>query len=523
MKFRIKSFTNALLIFSLSLVYIGTAANPEPNQFEAFINGQRHELPTKQFDHSRRLHYIDIRELASLLNVKPSFSNDAREAKLDFGRDVVTATAQNPFINIGERIVQMPVDAHFANGRIYVPLPYFVDVISPYYPGSLFIVNSAPAPNPGTVSNAGDQPVASRDKTPARPLFSNIFDIIVEEKANGTLIRVQTGKDFNESHINARITRQWLYIDIYGGKIDKALSTKDNLPGFVRKIVPLQMAQMAQLSFQLRGEVTRQKVFTDNRNHEILVSLTTEERVSKDILRSLREEKKKWLIDTIVIDPGHGGKDPGAIGPGNVYEKNVTLAIAKEVKKLLVARSDVRVVMTREDDRFIPLKDRTKLANREQGKLFISIHANSNRNRSVEGLTTYFLGQANNEEALEVAKRENSVIRYEQDKSSYAKLENEGLILLALAQNSFQSESQELAAIVQKEISKSTSTRDRGVKQAGFSVLIGASMPNILIETAFISNRREAKQLQSKRYQQKVAEGVFNSILRFKKKYESGM
>ena len=229
------------------------------------------------------------------------------------------------------------------------------------------------------------------------------------------------------------------------------------------------------------------------------------------------------MIDTIILDPGHGGRDPGAIGPRGTYEKNITLSIARHLKSIIEKKTDMRVVMTRQNDHFISLKERTKLANREQGKLFISIHANSNRNRRVKGLTTYLLGAARTEEAIESARRENAVIRYESDSTSYADFNTENYILASMAQNSYQQESEEFAALMQDEISQRASVKNRGVRQAGYYVLIGASMPNVLIETGFISNREEEKRLKSYQYQKKVARGIFEGIIKFKTKYESGI
>ena len=175
--------------------------------------------------------------------------------------------------------------------------------------------------------------------------------------------------------------------------------------------------------------------------------------------------------------------------------------------------------MTREDDTFIELHQRTAFANQNQAKLFISIHANSNPNRRVRGISTYFLVPPNTEEAREVAMRENSVIKYE-DGSKYAKLSNENFILSAMAQNVYNTESQDLAAIVQREISRRCRLKNRGIKQAGYYVLWGVAMPNILVETAFISNSYEEKLLRSRSFQKKMAEALFESIIKFKKKYE---
>jgi N-acetylmuramoyl-L-alanine amidase len=241
--------------------------------------------------------------------------------------------------------------------------------------------------------------------------------------------------------------------------------------------------------------------------------------LGSDIIAKLKNNREKWKIDKIVIDPGHGGRDPGARGRGNTREKDVVLDIAKKLKKIFEKKSDVQVFMTRETDEYISLKDRTQFANKKEGKLFISIHANWNRNSQVSGATTYFLGLAKSEEALDIAQRENEVIKYEGngDDSNYS---NEMKILATMAQNDYNKESQELAAMIQKDMEQHSGLADRGVKQAGFYVMVGASMPNVLVETAFLSNPREEKLLKSSSFQQKVAEAIFESVMRFKEKYE---
>jgi len=206
-----------------------------------------------------------------------------------------------------------------------------------------------------------------------------------------------------------------------------------------------------------------------------------------------------------------------------VREKDVTLEIARRLKRLIERRLKLRVVMTRNEDRFIPLKERTSLANREGGKVFVSIHANSNPSKHVDGFTTYFLGPAKTEEALEVARRENEAIQYEDETSGYADLSDENFILVAMAQNAFNKESQDLAATVQEELDRAVPLTNRGVKQAGYYVLIGASMPNILVETAFISNPNEERLLKSGTFQEKIAEALCESLRRFKAKYEAGI
>ena len=497
-------------------------------QLEAIVDGTRHTLPSATFAETDDLAFISVDKLAEILNLQTYHSNNTRKAILYIGDIEVKVTALNPFVSIDDEMIQMPVSTHYRNHEVYVPTTHFLHLISPYLGNKPTLLKSLAS----TPTSAPAQPVvvAKTEPPPAPPQpevksspYTRITDLQVEEKANGTLIRIKAEKALESSHINSRVTNGWLYVDIYKGSVNGLQVREDSIGEFIKEIVPVQLGQSAQLSFKINGEIASRKIYTDAAAHEVLVSLKTEERVSPDLLKTLESEKQKWLIDTIVIDPGHGGHDPGAIGPSKLYEKHVTLAIGLKLRDLFKDRSDIKVVMTRDDDRFIPLKDRTKLANQAQGKLFLSIHANSNRNSRVNGVTTYFLGQAKTEEALEVSRRENAVINYEKDTSLYSEFQNESFILLTLAQNAYQQESQDLAALVQAEVSKRISIRNRGVKQAGYYVLIGASMPNILVETAFISNRREEKLLKSGKFQQDIAEGIFASVMRFKELFEQGI
>ena len=219
--------------------------------------------------------------------------------------------------------------------------------------------------------------------------------------------------------------------------------------------------------------------------------------------------------DTVVLDAGHGGKDPGAIGKYGTKEKDVALDITKRAGELL-EKSGIKVVYTRDEDVFIPLLDRTKIANDSNGKLFVSIHANANKNRKVQGFETFLLRQGKSDDAIEVASRENSVIKLEEFTDRYEDLTGEALIMATMAQSMFMKESEDLASIIQMELDKRLNTPNRGVKQAGFYVLIGASMPNALVEVGFISNPSEEKMLRQKAHKQKIAEAIYQAIKHFK-------
>jgi N-acetylmuramoyl-L-alanine amidase len=216
---------------------------------------------------------------------------------------------------------------------------------------------------------------------------------------------------------------------------------------------------------------------------------------------------------TIVLDAGHGGHDPGSIGPSGVREKEVTLAVVRRLAQLLDKEPGVRVVLTRGDDTFVPLGERTKIANREKADLFVSVHANAAESRQAEGFETYFLSAAKTEDARRVAQMENSVLRYENPSIDPASLGELNFILWDLAQNEYLRESSMLAESVQEEINRRLDLRSRGVKQAGFFVLNGAYMPAILFEMAFISNPREESLLHDSSFQSRIAEGLAESLL----------
>ena len=221
-------------------------------------------------------------------------------------------------------------------------------------------------------------------------------------------------------------------------------------------------------------------------------------------------------VGKIVIDPGHGGHDPGAIGPTGLKEKDVALSIAKRMETIIKKELNCEVVLTRRDDRFIPLEERTAFANTEKADLFISIHANASPNRNAYGIETYLLNFSSDEGAVQVAARENA--------TSTKKISDLMPLLQELMRNSKVNESTQLAEHIQGSLVKTLRTdyskvKDLGVKQAPFYVLIGAKMPSILVEVSFLSNKREEKRLRSGKYLDKLAFSISRGI----KEYIDGM
>jgi N-acetylmuramoyl-L-alanine amidase len=216
---------------------------------------------------------------------------------------------------------------------------------------------------------------------------------------------------------------------------------------------------------------------------------------------------------TIVIDPGHGGKDPGAIGPGGLMEKTIVLQIAKELRQIIRATlPHARVILTRDTDKFIPLKRRAEIANQHEAQLFISIHANSSPNQEASGIETWYLSFAANDKAKQVAARENQM-----QETQLSALE---IILRDLQQTDRINQSAVLADLAQMSLTRHLAEKfdgivDRGVDGAPFVVLLHTAMPSILVEVSFVSNPRDEKRLGNRTYQRTLAQGIFRGMHKY--------
>lgn len=233
-------------------------------------------------------------------------------------------------------------------------------------------------------------------------------------------------------------------------------------------------------------------------------------------------------VNTLVIDAGHGGLDPGCNGNNEVFEKDVTLGVALKLGKLLKdSLPSLKVLYTRTTDKSLKLWERPNLANDRQADLFISIHCNANPNKAAAGSETYFMGLHKSEGNLEVAKRENSVITYESDYKENTRYGGfdpdspEGHIIFSLVQNAFMKQSLKLATGIEGQTSKLSPIKTRGVKQAGFLVLWQTSMPSVLVETGFLTNATDRVSLKSSDGQQKIALGIFRAVRDYKNSLET--
>lgn len=241
---------------------------------------------------------------------------------------------------------------------------------------------------------------------------------------------------------------------------------------------------------------------------------------------SLSAQNKQLVeLKTVVIDAGHGGHDSGARN-GNIYEKNITLSIAKRLGQLIKTNyPSINVIYTRSDDRFVELYKRADIANKNNADLFISIHVNAAENRSARGHETFVMGQAMSKSNFEVCQLENNVIVLEEDYSSnyqgFDPDNPESYIIFTLLQNAHLEQSLDFATLVQKYADAGPVSNNRGVKQDNFIVLWKCTMPAVLIETGFISNSEDLRILTDKNSQQRIAENIFKAFKAYKKSYDT--
>ena len=237
--------------------------------------------------------------------------------------------------------------------------------------------------------------------------------------------------------------------------------------------------------------------------------------------------KRPPAVTRIVIDAGHGGRDPGALG-AFTKEKDLAFNVSMLVGKYIEENMEgVEVIYTRKDDTFIPLRDRPKIANSHHSDLFVSIHANSlpektpqERKNSIKGIEVYVMGAQNTDRALEVAQRENSVILLEEDYEKnydFNPKSEESYILYNLTQSAHQENSLILASLIEEQLRKRAGRKSLGVKQSSLYVLWSTAMPSVLVEIGFLSNLEEEKELNDPEVQAYIASGIYRAVKEYKR------
>jgi len=512
-----------------ALLFVAFTAQAQDNTIRVIFNDNPEDNSTIGAFRTKGVLYGSLTDLADMFQVATYTNTTTAKMEVKHGLYRVKVTGGNPFIVVTDEaqkqtVYQLDANVMFAANTFFIPmmstLPYFhilFDKSGRFEPvtGKLYIGNAPP------------------------PTEYDIPSVALEPKMNGMLIRIASTKRIEDVESWLRADG-WFYVTIADAKADIQNINAVKGTSIVKDIVAIQSPTSVQLTFKLTGKIAATEIIRDEGSNDLLLSIRTpvpeekpvpapapEKNSPRDVSPDLSSQRKRWELDVIVIDPGHGGYDPGTIGVTGVREKEITLGIARRLGQLIKSdRSelrDVKVVFTRSTDTFVPLYRRGQIANESGGKLFVSIHGNATARKPSpqRGFEVYLLRPGKTEDAIAIAERENAVIELEEGyEDRYQQLTDENFILVTMAQSAYMRSSERLAALAQKQMANVAGLHSNGVKQAGFFVLVGAAMPNILVETGFLSNREDEKFLKSAAGQQKVAEALYRAIRKYKTEYE---
>jgi N-acetylmuramoyl-L-alanine amidase len=473
---------------------------------------------------SAEVTYISLTDFLRPLHLPGILNDSTGKIECLIASQLIRFTDKNPFVVITERpsnnasVYQMPIRTIRRYQEYYVPASIFVTLFERIAGKRLLF-------------------------DPERKIlelrsFTSPYDIAgieIEKKLNGTLITILANKKLGDIETWLK-PDGWLFVTITGVTADTAELNKTKPSEAIKKVLAFQSPASIQLTFRVSSDVIQAEASNDPASNNLFISLRirTEaerkemERKRLEAVKLDREQKRdRWKLDVIVIDAGHGGKDPGTIGVAGTYEKEITLSVALKLGKLIEKNlKDVKVIYTRTTDQFVELYRRTQIANEAGGKLFVSLHCNAlpHKPSSKSGFEIYLLRPNRSEEAVSIATRENSVVQLEEGyEERYRKLTEEEFIMITMAQSAYMKHSEQFAECAVGSMAKNLVIKNSGVKQAGFYVLVGASMPNVLVEIGYLSNRKEEQLLRSRDGQKKVAEALFKGLKEYKRKYEQAL
>ena len=425
------------------------------------------------------IYYISSSDFCNVNNYECISYLEKGKFKIKFKSDEAIFSVNSSFVKFNDNTYHMANQVKFVNDTFFLPINSFIYFCNQL---NLQFISTDLEKNKAFISNS-----------------FNIRDFSIKEKDNNYVLSIFSDIDFNNiPPILKLLNDNQLQISIPTGKINLSSSPINTLDN----ITVTQNLNETLFLFNSNNEILNYSYNIKQDRAEIIITQT--------IKPQYTQNASDWQINTIIIDPGHGGKDPGAVGYRNIKEKHIVLDISKQLGKLINQNMpNMKVIYTRDDDTFLGLKNRTSIANKNKGHIFISIHANASSAKSARGYEIFLLQPNSVDEAIDVAIRENASIKFEVDQSQY----NGNEIIATLAQNAFLKESEKLATFVQAALKKELpKTRNRGIKQAGFHVLVGASMPNILIEVGFLTNKSEALLLNKSYYREQIAQALFEGV-----------
>ena len=471
--------------------------------------------------------YASLNDLASTFRLKVFLNTETQKLEIATSAYTLRCSAGNPFIVVFDQsrngnVMQLQHPVLFVSNVFFVPVEEFTTVFDDAMPEEI------------SFDRTNRSLFVGKTAAAVRSAF-DVSGLAFEEKSNGYLVRIQCSRRLSDYECWKKPVGSytWVYVTLSDARADVDAIKKIKGNDYIKQVLVFQSPKSVQLTLKVKGEISSTEPMQAEGSNDILLAMhkPSEEqlaaRKARETGHTLDRTRERWKLDVVVIDAGHGGDDPGTIGVTKVKEKNITLGIALKLGKLIQKQiPGVKVVYTRKTDEFVELYRRGQIANQANGKLFISIHCNSmpHKPSPTNGFEIYLLRPGKAENAARIAERENSVVEYEQGyEKRYQELTEENFILVTMAQNAYVRYSEKFAELLQHEMEKRTGLENNGVKQAGFYVLVGASMPNVLVETAYLSNKRDEKVLKSSAGQTRVAKSICNAIKRYKLDYEKSL
>jgi N-acetylmuramoyl-L-alanine amidase len=498
-------FSSAIALAAAWLLFAGAALAQQTIRITYDDERAPETVPAWTFPADGDMLYLRANDVARLFKATQFWNASSRKVVLGVGHTRFILTVDTRVVVIDGEPVLLRSAVRYDGGFVMIPLEFILDVASHYTPRrfdwdphNMDLAVRGLGFNVERISfaTAKDRTTATVDLT--EPLFYHM------DTSTPGLVRLK----------------------LYGGRIDPRAFAIREAHGLIEGVRAEQSERDAYLYFDINKNTRRLRVDRREEPDQLVFVLEKGElpeipepdyadRKVVEIVDETAGERRSVEIKTVVIDPGHGGKDFGKTGPSGLLEKDVNLALAKEVAERVERELHLNVVLTRDDDRLLSLHRRTEIANEAAGDLFVSIHCNSWFSEGTGGFEAYFLSPARSESERALARYENAAGGPMEETPNG----DVDFILWDLVQNEFINESSTFAEFVQKAMGDRLGIRSRGVKQANFVVLQGAKMPSILIETAFLSNPAEETLLADPDFHRKVADGLIEAIRRFQERY----
>jgi N-acetylmuramoyl-L-alanine amidase len=494
----------ALIVGPFALFQAGSAFSNVPGAAGALSvesGGKTWSLPIQTIEGAG---YISLEELQRAIGGSIDRAPSGMELMFRYGGGRFRFIDGIPFFSYEERPYQLIEPPRLYRNHLFLPVQFPTEYL-PYLFPNIFTYD-------GNAHSLRDRRYDS---------FVRGLRQVIRENETVLFLHASSPPRFDVDSSSPGLLR----LDLFQTQCRLALSDSMRAFGHIDSVRVTETTGSTHLLFFLRPDVRRFRVAEVKAPPGISIASSGKDIVDGASLDGRRDlvsgiiDPREFRIQTVVIDPGHGGKDPGAIGKGGRLEKDINLSVALRLKAILQERTDLDIVLTRTDDTYVSLRNRTAMANGENADLFISIHCNASRKRGMQGFEAYFLSAAKTDEERAVALRENLSIKFDEPSVDETSLDDLQFIFWDLAQNEYLRESSDWAGIMCREFEDGSKIRSRGIRQAGFFVLNGAYMPSVLLELGYISNPEEEKLLASRAYQSELAERIYRGIRNYIDRY----